>query len=76
MILYPAVDLLEGRSVRLTQGDYDRANVYHEDPLEPVQGFKQAGAKWLHEQVTKGLGPIHPSGRAKPAKRSTNRKAA
>lgn len=42
---------------------------------EAYKGFL-TGAKWLHEQVTKGLGPIHPSGRAKPAKRSTNRKAA
>lgn len=48
MILLPAIDLRDGRAVRLTQGDYDRETVYADDPLEVARGFVKDGAAWLH----------------------------
>lgn len=44
MLIYPAIDLRNGRVVRLTQGDYDRMTVYSDDPAAVAQGFVQAGA--------------------------------
>ena len=48
MIIYPAIDLLGGKCVRLRQGDYDQVTVYSEDPVEMAKSFRQAGADWLH----------------------------
>ncbi len=48
MILYPAIDLKDGRCVRLAQGAFDRATVYAEDPVAPAQAFAEAGATHLH----------------------------
>jgi phosphoribosylformimino-5-aminoimidazole carboxamide ribotide isomerase len=48
MILYPAIDLKDGRCVRLAQGAFDRATVYAEDPAEPARLFAKAGATHLH----------------------------
>jgi phosphoribosylformimino-5-aminoimidazole carboxamide ribotide isomerase len=46
--LYPAIDLLDGRVVRLRQGDYDDATGYGDDPVEVARGFAAAGATWVH----------------------------
>ncbi|MCL2632102.1 MAG: 1-(5-phosphoribosyl)-5-[(5-phosphoribosylamino)methylideneamino]imidazole-4-carboxamide isomerase [Coriobacteriia bacterium] len=46
--LYPAIDLLGGRAVRLARGNYDAVTVYNEDPLAQAALFKAAGARWLH----------------------------
>jgi phosphoribosylformimino-5-aminoimidazole carboxamide ribotide isomerase len=48
MILLPAVDLYEGKAVRLYQGDYARMTVYENDPLKAVLRFREAGAEWIH----------------------------
>lgn len=48
MILLPAIDLYEGKVVRLTRGDYSRMTVYREDPLDQAREFEIAGAAWLH----------------------------
>ena len=48
MQLYPAIDLRDGRAVRLFQGDYDNMTVYSDSPVEVVQDFEKAGAKNLH----------------------------
>ena len=48
MDLYPAIDLRDGRAVRLYQGDYDRETVYHEDPVEQARAFAADGAGWIH----------------------------
>lgn len=48
MILLPAVDIRDGRAVRLQQGDFDRETVYVDDPLEAARSFVQAGARYLH----------------------------
>jgi phosphoribosylformimino-5-aminoimidazole carboxamide ribotide isomerase len=48
MILLPAVDIRDGRAVRLQQGDFDKETVYEDDPLEAARSFVEAGARWLH----------------------------
>jgi len=44
----PAIDLIEGKCVRLTQGDYTTKKVYHEDPLEIAKSFEAHGVEKLH----------------------------
>jgi len=46
--LYPAIDLLGGRVVRLRQGDYADETVYGDDPVSVARGFVAAGAPWVH----------------------------
>jgi phosphoribosylformimino-5-aminoimidazole carboxamide ribotide isomerase len=46
--IYPALDLREGRVVRLDQGDYGRETRYGHDPLATASAYAQAGARWLH----------------------------
>ncbi len=48
MELYPAIDLREGRCVRLHQGDFDRETVYGEDPVAQAISFAEQGAAWIH----------------------------
>jgi phosphoribosylformimino-5-aminoimidazole carboxamide ribotide isomerase len=48
MILYPAIDILDGSAVRLVKGDFDAKKVYDEDPLDAARGWVQAGAEYLH----------------------------
>lgn len=48
MIVYPAIDLMDGRCVRLRQGRFEEATVYAADPAEAIEGFKAAGASWVH----------------------------
>lgn len=48
MILLPAIDLYEGKVVRLTKGDYARMTVYRDDPVAQAADFAAAGAEWLH----------------------------
>ena len=46
--LYPAIDLLGGRVVRLRQGDYSDETVYGDDPVSVAREFAAAGAPWVH----------------------------
>ncbi len=48
MILLPAVDLLDGKVVRLAQGKRDQVTVYSDDPVAVAKKWVQAGARWLH----------------------------
>ncbi|MDH3201793.1 MAG: 1-(5-phosphoribosyl)-5-[(5-phosphoribosylamino)methylideneamino]imidazole-4-carboxamide isomerase [Myxococcales bacterium] len=48
MELIPAIDLLDGKAVRLHQGRYDEVTVYEDDPLAAAQKFEQQGAERLH----------------------------
>jgi phosphoribosylformimino-5-aminoimidazole carboxamide ribotide isomerase len=48
MILLPAVDIRDGRAVRLRQGHFDQETVYADDPLEAARSFVEAGASFLH----------------------------
>ncbi|HEX2556331.1 MAG TPA: 1-(5-phosphoribosyl)-5-[(5-phosphoribosylamino)methylideneamino]imidazole-4-carboxamide isomerase [Microvirga sp.] len=48
MILFPAIDLKEGRCVRLIQGDMDQATVFNDDPAAQAAAFEAQGFEWLH----------------------------
>ena len=48
MILYPAIDIKDGRCVRLLRGDMARVTVYGEDPAAQARHFEAAGCAWLH----------------------------
>jgi len=48
MIVFPAIDILGGRAVRLAQGDYERATVYNEDPVAQARLWASQGAEWIH----------------------------
>jgi len=63
VIIYPAIDLRGGRVVRLTEGKFDQEKSYGDDPLAVAQGFKAAGATWLHV--------VDLDGAKDPAKRQT-----
>lgn len=46
--IIPAIDLIEGKCVRLSQGDYSRKTIYNENPLEVAKMFEDAGIERLH----------------------------
>ncbi len=48
MYIIPAIDLRDGKCVRLIQGRYDRQINYEDDPVKQAREFSLAGAKWLH----------------------------
>ncbi len=48
MILYPAIDLLDGQVVRLMHGDYAQVTVYDPDPLNVARRLRTEGAEWVH----------------------------
>ncbi|GAE88304.1 1-(5-phosphoribosyl)-5-[(5-phosphoribosylamino)methylideneamino]imidazole-4-carboxamide isomerase [Acetivibrio straminisolvens] len=48
MIIYPAVDIKDGRCVRLVQGEFDKVTVYSDDPVEMGLKWEKMGAEYLH----------------------------
>jgi phosphoribosylformimino-5-aminoimidazole carboxamide ribotide isomerase len=48
LILYPAIDISEGKAVRLVKGDFNQVTVYEDSPLEAARAWVQAGARFLH----------------------------
>lgn len=48
MQIIPAIDLIDGKCVRLTQGDYNQKTIYNENPVEVAKSFEEAGLKRLH----------------------------
>ncbi len=48
MILYPAIDIRDGRAVRLIQGDYEQETAYDDDPVVAARRWVDGGARWLH----------------------------
>jgi phosphoribosylformimino-5-aminoimidazole carboxamide ribotide isomerase len=48
MYIIPAIDLREGKCVRLIQGRYNRQITYRDDPVKQAKEFRSAGAEWLH----------------------------
>ena len=48
MILYPAIDIRDGKAVRLAQGDYERETAYDDDPVAAARRWTEGGARWLH----------------------------
>ncbi len=48
MQIIPAIDIIDGKCVRLTQGDYQQKKIYNENPLEVAKAFEDAGLERLH----------------------------
>ena len=48
MILYPAIDISEGKAVRLVKGDFEQVTVYEDSPLEAARAWVDQGARFLH----------------------------
>src|ERR1700753_3956281 len=48
MVIIPAIDIIDSKCVRLTQGDYQQKTVYNENPLEVAKAFEAAGLQRLH----------------------------
>ncbi|MFS0655181.1 1-(5-phosphoribosyl)-5-[(5-phosphoribosylamino)methylideneamino]imidazole-4-carboxamide isomerase [Bacillus sp. 179-C3.3 HS] len=48
LTLYPAIDMRNGKCVRLVQGDYDQETIYGDSPLDMARRFVNEGAKWIH----------------------------
>lgn len=48
MLIYPAIDLYEGKAVRLFKGDYAQMTVYNNDPASVAADFAAKGASWIH----------------------------
>lgn len=48
MIVFPAIDLKDGRCVRLVRGEMNRATIFNDDPVAQAREFARAGFKWLH----------------------------
>jgi phosphoribosylformimino-5-aminoimidazole carboxamide ribotide isomerase len=60
MDVIPAIDLLEGRCVRLYQGDYDQAQTFDENPVAVARQWAAEGASWLHVVDLDGAKAGHP----------------
>ncbi len=48
MLLVPAIDVRNGRCVRLLRGDFSSATQYPDDPAETARRFEDAGVRWIH----------------------------
>ena len=48
MRIIPAIDIIEGKCVRLTKGDYSTKKIYNENPLEVAKEFEDAGIEYVH----------------------------
>lgn len=48
MIIYPSIDIRDGRCVRLVEGDFARETVYDDDPVRVARRWAEAGAEWIH----------------------------
>ncbi len=48
MIIFPAIDIKDNKCVRLTQGEFDKVNVYYDNPLEVAYKWKNEGAEYIH----------------------------
>jgi phosphoribosylformimino-5-aminoimidazole carboxamide ribotide isomerase len=48
MRIIPAIDIIDGKCVRLSKGDYDTKKIYNENPLEVAKSFEAHGIQYLH----------------------------
>ena len=60
MILYPSIDIRDGRCVRLVEGDFARETVYDDDPVRVAGRWAEAGAEWIHVVDLDGSLQRHP----------------
>src|SRR5207342_1122893 len=63
MILFPAIDLKDGKCVRLLRGDMARATVFNDSPAAQARAFANAGCEWLHLVDLNGAVEGHPVNR-------------
>ncbi len=63
MIIYPAIDIKDGKCVRLVQGDMDKSTVYYDDPVEAALKWQGMGAEYLHVVDLNGAFRGQPSNR-------------
>ena len=59
MRIIPAIDIIEGKCVRLTKGDYSTTKMYNENPLEVAKQFEDAGIEYLHMVDLEGAKADH-----------------
>lgn len=64
MVLLPAIDIIGGKTVRLTEGDYGQVKGYDLTPLEAALSFEAAGAQWIHMVDLEGAKSGHPENQA------------
>ncbi len=48
MLIIPAIDLIDGKCVRLERGDFNRVTVYSDNPVSIARDFEKAGVRWIH----------------------------
>lgn len=48
MLIFPAIDLKDGKAVRLSKGDFNRMDVFSDKPWEVAKNFEEKGAEWIH----------------------------
>ena len=48
MIIYPAIDLSEGKIVRLKQGNFSKKTIYNNNVIAQINEFERHGAEWIH----------------------------
>ncbi len=48
MIIFPAIDLKDGKAVRLSKGDFNKVDIFSDKPWEVAKGFEEKGAEWIH----------------------------
>ena len=48
MILYPAIDLKDGKAVRLLRGDMNKSTIFNDSPVDQALSFVNQGCQWLH----------------------------
>ncbi|GAB4288777.1 MAG: 1-(5-phosphoribosyl)-5-[(5-phosphoribosylamino) methylideneamino]imidazole-4-carboxamide isomerase [Coriobacteriia bacterium] len=60
MIIFPAIDILDGKVVRLRQGMLDAVTVYNDDPVDQAKRWAEAGAEWIHVVDLDGAVTGHP----------------
>ena len=63
MLLFPAIDLKDGKCVRLLRGDMARATVFNDSPAAQAKAFANAGCEWLHLVDLNGAVEGHPVNR-------------
>ena len=61
MQLLPAIDILEGKTVRLAKGDYNAVTVYNDSPIDQAKAFEEMGAEWIHVVDLDGARSGNPS---------------
>lgn len=48
MLIIPAIDIIDNKVVRLSEGDYNKSTVYENTPLKQAQTYSQHGFEWIH----------------------------